>query len=179
MFALILSDTVVAVAEDVAVLAAAGPGIVVALEGVALAAARYGYRLDVADGVPVVALDGAKARLWETAKARREAAERGGCDTPLGRVDTDQESILRITGAVSAAQMAHAQSAPFAVDWTMADNSVVPHDAPAMIDMGIAAMAHVAAVHARGRALRDEIEAADMAGALAAIDIGAGWPGST
>ena len=66
--------------------AAAGPGIVVALEGAALAAARYGYRLDVADGVPEVALDGAKGRLWEAAKARREAAAvtpRWGASIPI------------------------------------------------------------------------------------------------
>lgn len=178
MFALVEGGAVKATAPDAAWLDHLGGGDVVEITGAALEAAEHGYRLEVVDGAVVVSLAGAKARLWEAAKARREAMERGGCATPLGRVDTDLDSVLRITGAVSAAQLALASDAPFALDWTMEDNSVVTHDAGAMIAMGTAAMLHVAAVHERGRELRDAIEAAETVEALAAIDIEAGWPGA-
>ncbi len=124
--------------------------------------------------VAVDRLAEAKARSWEDAKAARNAAASGGCETPLGRVDTTDASRVLITGAV---QMAQLSSGAYAVDWTMADNSKVTHDGPAMIAMGVAVAQHIAACWAHGQALREAIDAASTAEALDSIDINAGWPG--
>ncbi|UYY77802.1 DUF4376 domain-containing protein [Sphingomonas sp. R1] len=119
-------------------------------------------------------LDAARARRWEDVKAMRNAAASGGCETPLGRVDTTDASRVLITGAV---QMAQLSGGAYAVDWTMADNSKVTHDGPAMIAMGVAVAQHIAACWAHGQALREAIGAASTAEALDSIDINAGWPG--
>lgn len=175
-YALLHEGAVVATAADTAVLAAIGGGTVVELDAAAAAAARAGLALELVDGVVAEALAGAKARLWEQAKALRDAAEFGGCQTPFGRADTSRDSVARINGAVAAAQLALAAARPFDLDWTMADNSVVALDAQAVIALGLAAMAHTVGCHERGRELRLAIAAAPDLAALAAIDIGAGWP---
>lgn len=176
MLALVQDGAVVALSENAEVLAALGPGDVLPVPPALLPAVAAGWRLGLEAGELVEDLDGAKARLWEAAKARRAAAERAGCETPLGRVDTDLESVQRISGGVTAAQLALAQGQAFAIDWTMEDNSVATHDAPAMIAMGLAAMAHVAACHQRGREIRDAIQAAETLAELGTIDLDAGWP---
>jgi len=130
-------------------------------------------------GAPVyqpATLDELRAATWEQVKRLRSAYESAGCETALGRVDTTAESQLRITGAALAAQVALAAGQPFVLPWTMADNSVVDHDAAAMIAMGETVLAYVAACHARGRVLRAAIEAAEDQAALGAIDITEGWP---
>ena len=175
-FALVSDGQVVATGEDGATLAALGAGTVVALDAAASAAVRAGLALELVDGVPAQSLDGARARLWDRAKAARDAAEFGGCETPSGRADTGRDSIMRLNGAVSAAQLALAAGQAFSVDWTMADNSVVTLDAPGAIALGLAAMAHTVACHERGRELRAAIAGAADLAALAAIDVTAGWP---
>lgn len=177
MYAVISAGTVVATGTDQSVLAAFAPGgTVVALDAAAEAAALAGFALEVVDGAVAGALAGVRARKWEAAKAARDAAEFGGCETPSGRADTSRDSIMRLNGAVAAAQIALAAGQPFSVDWTLADNSVVALDAPAMVALGLAAMAHIVACHEHGRALRLAIaDAADLA-ALAGIDVTAGWP---
>jgi Domain of unknown function (DUF4376) len=108
--------------------------------------------------------------------SRRDRAEWGGCAGPLGRVDSDPDSQRKISGAVQMAMIAQAAGQPFAVDWTMQDNSTVTHDAVAMIGIGLAVGQHVAACHERGLALKAQIEEAADQDALSAIDINAGWP---
>jgi len=123
-------------------------------------------------------VDLAKLRAMRRAEVnhRRSMAEFGGCATALGRVNTDDVSKLRISVAVQMALIAQGAGAPFSVDWTMEDNSVVAHDGPAMIGMGIAVGTHGAACHAHGSALKSAIDAASDAEAIMAIDIEAGWP---
>ena len=114
------------------------------------------------EGAIVEDLAACRARQWAIVKAARDAAMTGGCDTPAGRVDTDEASQLKINGAVS---MAMLLGESFAVDWTMADNNVVSLDAAAMKAMGIAVGTFIAECHAAGQALRAAIEAAtDRAG---------------
>lgn len=115
--------------------------------------------------------------IWERAKLCRAAAEAGGCETPAGRVDTDLESLVRITGAVQAASIALAAGDTLELDWTMADNNVVTLDAPALVAMGRAVALHVDAVHQHGRDLRALIDAAETGEALLVIGLAAGWPG--
>lgn len=107
----------------------------------------------------------------------RLACEVSGCETPLGRVDTDGDSQRKINGAVTMALIAQTAGQPFTVDWTMADNSLVTHDAPAMIAMGVAVGQHVSDCHERGAALKAEIDAADTVEEIEAVDIYSGWPG--
>lgn len=122
-------------------------------------------------------LEAARAQRWDDAKAARNAAASGGCETPLGRVDTTDTSRVLITGAVQMAQLAQATGQSYSVDWTMADNSKVTHDGGAMIAMGIAVAEHIATCWAHSQVLRDAINAAATVEDIANVDITAGWPG--
>jgi hypothetical protein len=125
---------------------------------------------------PANALAVAKIAARAAVMIRRDQAEWAGCAGPLGRVDTDPDSQRKVGGAVQMAMIAQAAGQPFAVDWTMQDNSTETHDATAMIGMGLAVGQHVAACHECCLALKAEIDAAADEDALAAIDINAGWP---
>lgn len=121
-------------------------------------------------------LDALRERVWAKAKALRDQAEWGGCETPLGVVDTDPASQRKVNGAVLMALIAQGSDEDFSVDWTMHDNSTATHDGSAMIAMGVAVGEHVAACHGVGLDKRAAIDAADDAGAIASVDIETGWP---
>lgn len=129
--------------------------------------------------VPVAAVELglARVRAWAATKVHRDRCAGGGCQTAHGRVDSDERSRILIAGAVQMAQIAMAAGEPYSVDWVMADNQPVTHDAPAMITLGLAVGQHIAACWARAQALRAEIDAAETIEAVAAIDITTGWPG--
>lgn len=120
----------------------------------------------------VESLDDQKAAKWALAKAYRDRIAQGGSSTPLGRVQTDPTSYQRIMGAMAAAQA----SSEFSVEWTMADNRVVAHDAAAMIAMGAAVTDFLNACQIAGSAIRGKIEAAGDLDALATVDVTAGYP---
>ncbi len=137
--------------------------------------------LILVDGAPTerprpVGLNVAKATRWDEAKSHRDLTASSGCITALGRVDTDADSQRKIVGAVTAAMIAKQAGAPFSIDWTMADNSVVTHSADQLIAMGMAVTAFLSACQNAGTAIRDAIDAAISADALAAIDITIGYP---
>lgn len=113
---------------------------------------------------------------WIEARAFRNARQEGGCATPLGRVNTDADSQRKIAGAALAAMVAASAGQPLPIQWTMEDNRVVTHDGPAMLAMGMAVTAHLAACQDAGTAIRELIEAAEDQAALDAIDITAGYP---
>jgi len=122
-------------------------------------------------------IDEAKATLWNAAKSHREQRENGGVTIPgVGTVQSDAISRGYINGAVLMAQIALTQSQPYAINWTLADNSVVTLDALGMIAVGVAAGQHVAACHAAAQAIRASIDAAEDHAALAVIDVEAGYP---
>lgn len=121
-------------------------------------------------------IDVRRALRWEEARAYRDQRVDGGCITALGRVDTDADSQRKIVGAVTAAMIAKQAGAAFSIDWTMADNSVVTHTADQLISMGMAVTAFLSACQRAGTAIRDAIDAAISADALAAIDITIGYP---
>lgn len=118
----------------------------------------------------------AKIELREAVMRRRDRAEFSGCDTGLGRMDTDADSQRKINGSVTMALIAQAAGQPFSIDWTMADNTTVAHDGAAMIAAGVAVGMHVSACHENAIALKAAIEAAADVVALAGIDIEEGWP---
>jgi hypothetical protein len=120
---------------------------------------------------------GVAAVKWASVKAKREIIETGGCPTPLGVMDTSAASQGKLNGAVTMALVSQSIGAPFSVEWTMADNSVVAHNASAIITAGMAVGQHVAACHAVATALRAEIGAATTVADLNAVDVdGAAWP---
>lgn len=123
---------------------------------------------------PAFELQEAKARAGQRVRELREIAKDGGLTTPFGPLQTDPDSRVNINGAV---QMAGILGAAFALDWRMADDSMVPLDAAAMVQMGLLVGQHIGACQARKNALDAEIAAAETLAALEAIDIEAGWPG--
>lgn len=113
---------------------------------------------------------------WGEAKAYRDAKAVAGCATPLGRVQTDEASCLKINGAVTAAMVSQAAGQPFSIDWTMEDNSVVTHSGAELIAMGMTVVAFMNGCQQAGTAIRTAIDNAGTAEAIAAIDIEAGYP---
>lgn len=124
-----------------------------------------------------VDLAGARKAQYDAVKAFRDRVTDEGCPTPLGVVQTDPESRLKISGAVQMAMLAQAASQPFEVAWTMMDNSVVPHDAAQTIELGLAVGKHVNKAFEAATALRARIDAAETLEALEAVNIfEAPWP---
>ena len=110
-----------------------------------------------------------RAAKWEAMKAARDAAEWDGFTWDGSTFDSDTVSQGRIQGAVQLALLAAQADQPFAIDWTLADNTVRTLSGSDAVAVGLALAAHVEAAFARGRELRAEIEAAADAEALAAI----------
>ncbi|GGB15185.1 hypothetical protein GCM10011380_00750 [Sphingomonas metalli] len=138
--------------------------------------ALYEWSPDALAMVPNIA--GIRARRWAVVRAARDAAQDGGCPTPLGRVDTDAESRGKISGSVQMAMIAMQAGEPFELAWTMQDNSTVIHDGPGMVAMGVAVGRHVAACHAEGLVRRAAIDAADTPADIEAVPAEGGWPGA-
>ncbi len=86
--------------------------------------------------------------------------------------DGDEKATARITGAVSLAMMAAMAGQPFTKDWTLADNTVITLDGPAMLAVGAALGTKVGAVFDTARDLQERIEAATTAAQADAIT----WP---
>ena len=132
------------------------------------------------DGVPTrqwtstpITLTDLQADLKRQAETIRDGHINGGCDTPHGRVDTDRESRLNISGSV---QMAAILGAAFTTSWRRADNSYVTLDATAMIAVGMAAGGHVATCYGACFAIKDAIDAATTRTAARSLDLTAGYP---
>lgn len=114
-------------------------------------------------------LEGAKQAKWDEIKAARAAQETGGFTWDTSTFDSDHVSQGRIQGAVQLALLAADAGQPFAIDWTLADNTVRTLDAAGVIAVGLALGAHVQAAFAHGRDLYAAIEAAADTAAVAAI----------
>lgn len=112
-----------------------------------------------------------QAKAWTAVKTRRRREEQGGCDTPFGRVQTDNDSRARI-----ATYAASAPATGWSINWKLADDSEVVLDGGAMRTLNLAVMQHLSACHDNAQRLRGEIDAAVSAEAVQSIDINAGWP---
>ena len=110
-----------------------------------------------------------KAKTWERIKVARAAAESAGFIFNGMRYDSDPLSLQRISSAVTLAMLAQSAGQPFAIDWTVADNTVVPLDAAGMIGVGLTCGQYVASVFDRARVLREQIDAATTADQLDAL----------
>ena len=142
------------------------------LEGLVLELAEKGFPLIFSDGQLQPPLDLLRARARQQINVEREARKDAGCDTAIGRVDSDPASRANVTGAATAAMIAQAAEVTFEINWTLADNSTVALDAAETIGMGLAVLAHVSAVHDQATTLKAAIDAADTAEDIAAVT----WP---
>ena len=108
---------------------------------------------------------------WARIKAARTAAEREPLAVGLMSFDADEASQQRIAGAVQMAQLAIAsgQDAGWSIIWTLADNTAATLTAAQMIGVGLALAARTSAIHAKGRDLRAQIDAAGSLDELNAI----------
>jgi hypothetical protein len=113
-----------------------------------------------------------KVARWAAIKAARDAAEFGGFAWDGSSFDSDGQSQSRIMGATQLATLAAAAEQPFAIDWTLQDNTVRTLSGAEMIAVGMALGTHVATQHGIGRAVRAAIEEATTAEELEAIE----WP---
>lgn len=106
-----------------------------------------------------------KDAKWAEIKASRQASEYAGFTWDTSTFDSDSISQSRIQGAVQLAGM----DAAFTIDWTLATNEVRTLSGADMTAVGVALGQHVAAQHAKARALRAQIEAASTAAQVAAV----------
>lgn len=120
-----------------------------------------------------------REQLHEQRRNARTAAEMAGFIFQDKRIDSDRDSILRITQAALMASQAIAADQPFGVEWVCADDSVLGLDAAGMLGMQQALTLHGQACHNRAQALRDLIDAASDGPSLslAAAELTEGWPG--
>lgn len=121
-------------------------------------------------------LEGNRLVIWEAVRNQRNAATDAGAPTPFGAVDSDEAARSNVSGAALGALIAKSAGAPYAVTWTMLDNTTVTLDADGMIGLGLAVLTHVNACHERAREFRAQIEATANMAELLAIDVTAGWP---
>lgn len=123
-------------------------------------------------------LQEAKARKWGEVKQRSEAVIARGCAVLDGthRADTDDRSLARLNSAATAAQTALAQGQAWSDVWTMSDDAEVLVTAQEMVRMQHQATAFVAAVHARRRQLRGQVNGARSVEELNRVDVLGGWP---
>lgn len=120
-------------------------------------------------------LESTQARLRTNISVMRDKMIALGCDTPSGRVDTDEISIRNIMGTYQSAVLSLVAQQPFAIDWRMADNTLAALDANAMIAIGNAVLERIKACYERSWVLKDEVDQATV-DTIDSIVIGTGWP---
>jgi hypothetical protein len=99
-------------------------------------------------------------------KASRTLAEHGGFTWDGSVFDSDPTSQNRITGAVTLAMLSPA----FAIDWTLADNTVRTLSQTDMMQVGAALGVHVGTQFAKAQAFRTLIYAASTVAELNNIE---------
>lgn len=124
----------------------------------------------------VLTLAEAKADRRRLVNARRTLAENAGCATPVGRVDTGPDSQRKATATAVMAMLAQQTGTAFSVEWTRENDTDADLDATGMITVAVAMGLYVGACHARARALKAEIDAAETTADVAAVNIDDNWP---
>lgn len=110
-----------------------------------------------------------KADKWAMIKRARTQAEQAPFTWDGSTFDGDRESQARIQGAVLMALLAIQAGQPFAIDWTLADDSVRTLSASDMLAVGQALAARVNVTHQTGRVKREAIAGATDLPAVAAV----------
>lgn len=129
---------------------------------------------------PEPSLADMKAAMRRQVQQTRDTHIDAGCVvTGIGKFDTDLQSRVNISGAVTGAMLAQSANQPFTIQWKLADNSVATLTGGQMITAGVTVLGHVSACHAVSQAHIAAIDAAASKSALRALDIASGWPGGT
>lgn len=96
---------------------------------------------------------------WAEIREIRDRKEQDSTFTALGR--EFDSSPLRVTGSVLGASLLKGMGKPFTTRWTLADDTAVDLTADEVVEVGLAQLAHIAALHERARYLRGLIYASD------------------
>ena len=134
------------------------------------------WAFSVVNAAPEVETPGvlqlAKAARLKTIKQWRDECEYSKFKYDGAEFDASTASQARIQGAFQLAELALATSSTFAVDWTLADDSVRSLSAQDLVGLGRALAEHVIAAHYTARALKQQVaDAATVAEVDAVI-----WP---
>jgi len=106
---------------------------------------------------------------WEEIKAARDAARNAGFLFNGKTVQSDAASSDNVAGAALAATIAKALGVPYSVEWTMADNSVMPLNGDQVIAMFMTGAEFVKTIYARGVTLREQLAQAETEEEIQAI----------
>lgn len=107
-----------------------------------------------------------KADKWAEVKQARETALAAPLVTPFGVFDADEKGSANIIKSVLLANNLAALGYPVAIDFTLADNTQVVLDAPAMVQVGLLLAGREQTIRAHATVLRGQIDAADSPEAL-------------
>lgn len=114
-------------------------------------------------------LDDLRAVKWTEIKQARAEAIDAPLVTPYGIFDSDAKGRTSITDAVLLANNLATLSLPVAIEFTLADNSVVMLDAAQIVQVGVLLGQKVQYAHPHSQALRRQIEAATTPEQIEAI----------
>lgn len=110
-----------------------------------------------------------KATQWAIIKAAREAALAAPLITPYGVFDATPDASANIIKSVLLANNMVALGYPVAINFTLADNTVVVLDATGMVQVGLVLAAREQTIRAKATTLRARIEAATSVVDVAAV----------
>lgn len=112
--------------------------------------------------VPTLTLAGLRDKAWSRIKDAREAAFDAPLLTPYGIFDSYADARINIAQAAQLAQTLAGMGQPVAIDYTLADNSIVTLDLVKMVTVGLMLGAKVQGARATATALRTRIENASL-----------------
>ncbi len=115
-------------------------------------------------------LDDVKLAQWEMIKRARATAIYTPISTSFGNFDASPSAQKSITDAVLMMQTLAAMGTPTTIDFTLADNTTATLTTAQMVQVGLLLGAQTQAAHAKGRALREQIDAATTSAAVQAIN---------
>lgn len=117
-----------------------------------------------------------RRKLINKVNTVRDIKIHSGCNTPSGRVDTDNVSLRNILGTYQKAVLSKIQTEEFVTGWRLQDNTMVEVTADDMIAIGDAALYHTQLCYQRSWELKAAYEAATTTDELAAVLVNEGWP---
>jgi hypothetical protein len=129
------------------------------------------YVMEPADLLALV-----QSTRWTDAKTYRDMRMASICETPVGVVQIDDQSKVKISGLVQMATLSKITGSAFSATFTLFNNNTVNLDADQMISLGVAVGEFVQACQDAGTNIRNQIDQATTPEAVAAIDITAGYP---
>ena len=117
-----------------------------------------------------------RASLWEFTKTIRATFAVGAALTSWGVVDSQPYNIqnLQLKAGVAMLRKSRGDDAP--LEFTMKDNSIVSLSPTEMMVMAGEAMEYVDGIYNYARNLRLQMDAAETAQDVLAVDIFRGWP---